>query len=147
MQTTGPGTDGLLPDSDRPVLLFDGVCNLCNGFVQTIIKHDRKHLFRFSSLQSGTGEKVLQYIKQDTGSVPDSLVLVYKDKYYIRSDAALKTAALLKGRWLLLTVGYIVPRFIRNGVYNFVAKNRYKWFGRQDVCMMPTPELNERFLD
>ncbi len=142
-----PGMSGLLPESDSPVLLFDGVCNLCNGFVQTIIKYDRQQLFRFSSLQSGTGARVLQYIQQDTGSVPDSLVLVYKSKYYLRSDAALKTASLLRGWWSLLTIGYILPRFLRNGIYNFVAKNRYKWFGKQDACMVPTPELTDRFLD
>lgn len=139
--------EGLLPDSNKPILLFDGVCNLCNGFVQTIIKNDKKQLFRFSSLQSGTGSKVLQYIQQDMGSVPDSLILLYKGKYYIKSDAALKTASLLKGRWLILTVGYIVPRFIRNSIYNYVAANRYKWFGKQAACMIPTPELYERFLD
>lgn len=139
--------DGLLPDSNKPVLFFDGVCNLCNGFVQTIINKDKKALFRFSSLQSGAGGKVLQHIKQDLGSVPDSLILVYKGKYYLKSDAALKTASLLKGRWLILTVGYIFPRFIRNSIYDFVAARRYKWFGKQATCMIPTPELYERFLN
>ncbi|MCB9047061.1 MAG: thiol-disulfide oxidoreductase DCC family protein [Chitinophagales bacterium] len=138
----------LLPDSsERPVLLFDGVCNLCNGFVQAIIRNDSKKLFRFSSLQSGTGARVLQYVSQDMGAVPDSLILVYRDKYYLRSDAALKTAQLLGGKWLFLTIGYIFPKFLRNKIYDLVARNRYKWFGRRDECMVPTRELNERFLD
>lgn len=136
-----------MPDSDRPLLLFDGVCNLCNNFVQTIIRNDKQWLFRFSSLQSGTGQRVLQYIQQNTGTVPDSLILLYKGKLYFKSDAALKTASLLKGKWLLLTVGYIVPRAIRNVIYDIVARNRYKWYGKRDECMVPTPELNSRFLD
>jgi predicted DCC family thiol-disulfide oxidoreductase YuxK len=136
-----------LPDSDRPLLLFDGVCNLCNSFVQTIIRNDKRQLFRFSSLQSGTGQRVLQYIQQNTGTVPDSLILLYRGKLYFKSDAALKTASLLKGKWLFLTAGYIVPRFIRNIIYDIVARNRYRWYGKRDECMMPTPELNSRFLD
>jgi predicted DCC family thiol-disulfide oxidoreductase YuxK len=136
-----------LPDSDRPLLLFDGVCNLCNSFVQTIIRNDKRQLFRFSSLQSGTGQRVLQYIQQNTGTVPESLILLYRGKLYFKSDAALKTALLLKGKWLFLTAGYIVPRFIRNIIYDIVARNRYRWYGKRDECMMPTPELNSRFLD
>jgi len=127
--------------------LFDGVCNLCNSFVQTIIRNDKRQLFRFSSLQSGTGQRVLQYIQQNTGTVPDSLILLYRGKLYFKSDAALKTASLLKGKWLFLTAGYIVPRFIRNIIYDIVARNRYRWYGKRDECMMPTPELNSRFLD
>lgn len=138
---------GTLPDSDTPILLFDGVCNLCNGFVQLIIRQDKRKLFRFASLQSGTGTQVLQYIQQDMGTVPDSLILLYKGRYYTKSAAALKTAVLLKGWWQLLTIGYIMPPFMRNPIYDWVARNRYKWFGRQDTCMLPSPELNARFLD
>ena len=137
----------MLPDSEKPILLFDGVCNLCNGFVQTIIKNDSRQLFRFASLQSGTGRDVLQHIQQDRGSVPDSLILLYKGAYYIKSDAALKTASLLKGWWTVLTMGYILPRAARNTIYDWVARNRYNWFGKKDECMIPTPELKARFLD
>lgn len=137
---------GKLPDSEQPVLLFDGVCNLCNGFVQMIIKRDKKGVFRFASLQSGTGQEVLAYIKEQTGTVPDSLVLIYKGKYYIKSDAAIKTAQILGGSWKLLTAGFIFPKGFRNSVYDLVARNRYKWFGKEDECMIPTPELKARFL-
>lgn len=138
---------GKLPDSDQPILLFDGVCNLCNGFVQFIIRHDAQQIFRFSSLQSGTGRGVLQYIADNVGPVPDSLILLYKGHYYTKADAALKIARLLGGGWRLLVVGYILPAFIRNGIYDLVARNRYKWFGKRDECMIPTPELTSRFLD
>lgn len=104
-------------------------------------------MFRFSSLQSGTGQRVLQYIKENSGSVPDSLILLYKGQVYFKSDAALKIASLLNGKWTLLTAGYIFPRFLRNIIYDWVARNRYRWFGRRDECMIPTPELNARFLD
>lgn len=138
---------GKLPDSNQPILLFDGVCNLCNGFVQFIIRRDSLQLFRFSSLQSGTGTRVLQYIAEDAGSVPDSLILLYKDRYYTKADAAIKIASLLGGGWHLLRAGYILPRRLRNAIYDFVARNRYKWYGKRDECMLPTPELASRFLD
>lgn len=138
---------GLLPESNQPLLLFDGVCNLCNGFVQTIIRHDKRALFRFSSLQSGTGARVLQYINATQGAVPDSLILLYKGRLYTKSAAALKIASLLKGAWGILTLGYIFPRFFRDFIYDIVARNRYKWFGQQQECMVPTPELKSRFLD
>lgn len=145
--TTGPEIAGTLPESDRPILLFDGVCNLCNGFVRTIIKYDKKQRFRFSSLQSETGQQVVHYIEQHVGSVPDSLILLYKGVYYTRSGAVLMTAKLLGGIWRLLMVGYGLPTGLRDRLYGFVASHRYKWFGKRDECMVPTPELMARFLD
>lgn len=138
---------GKLPDSNKPVLFFDGVCNLCNGFVQKIIRNDKKGLFMFSSLQSDTGAAMLEYIGQQGAPAPDSLILLHEGKYYTRSDAALMTAKLLGGAWKLFLVGYIAPRPIRDRIYDLVARNRYKWFGKQDNCMIPTPELKARFLD
>ena len=137
---------GTLPDSTGPILFFDGVCNLCNNFVQLVIKNDKQAKFRFSSLQSGTGDTVRQHLLQSMGPVPDSLILLYKGRFYFKSDAAIMTARLLGGAWSLLTLGYILPRFLRNAIYDRVARNRYKWFGKRDSCMIPTPELNERFL-
>lgn len=136
-----------LPDSEQPILFFDGVCNLCDGFVQKIIKNDSKELFRFSSLQSGTGTSLLRFINEKEGTVPDSLILLYKGQYYKKSDAVLKVGKLLGGKWSLIAAGKIIPAFIRDLMYDFVAKNRYKWFGKQDNCMIPTPELKTRFLD
>lgn len=146
MDTT-PDTAVQLPGNSQPVLLFDGVCNLCNRFVQAAIRADKQRVFRYSSLQSGTGQQVTQYILQHSGSVPDSIILTYRGEYYTRSSAVLKAAQLLGGPWRLLSIGYLLPAFLRDGIYNFVAKNRYKWFGRKDTCMVPTPELKALFLD
>lgn len=137
----------MLPDSEQPILFFDGLCNLCNQFVQTVIKHDKKGIFRFSSLQSATGQHVQGHILNEQGKVPDSLVLLYEGRIYVKSDAALKTASMLKGVYPLLTMGYVFPRPLRDAMYDVVAKYRYKWFGRRDECMVPTPELQARFLD
>ena len=137
----------MLPDSEQPIFLFDGLCNLCNQFVQVVIKHDKKSVFRFSSLQSATGQQVQQHLLTGKGKVPDSLVLVYKGKVYVKSGAALKTASILKGAYLLLTIGYVFPRPFRDALYDIVARYRYKWFGKRNECMVPTPELQARFLD
>lgn len=133
--------------SQHPVVFFDGVCNLCNRTVQFIIRHDKEGIFRFAALQSGPGAEVRDAVKAEYGYVPDSIILSYKGKYYIRSSAALKIAMLLGGIGWLLAPGYLFPRFIRNAVYHAIAKRRYKWFGKRDECMVPTPELRSRFLD
>lgn len=132
---------------DRPVLFFDGVCNLCNHAVQFVIKHDHGERFLFASLQSAYAKSKMPEIQQALGKVPDSMVLFYKGKYYVKSDAALHTARLLGGWSSLLAAGLVVPRFIRNTIYDGVARNRYRWFGRRDECMIPTPALKGRFLD
>lgn len=136
-----------MESSQHPVVFFDGVCNLCNRTVQFIIRHDKEGVFRFASLQSGSGQKVLEAVTAEHGHIPDSIILSYKGKYYIKSSAALKIAMLLGGVGWLLAPGYIFPRFIRDAVYNFIAKRRYQWFGKRDECMIPTPELKARFLD
>lgn len=130
----------------HPVILFDGVCNLCNGSVQYVIRHDKQGLFRFASLQSESGQKLLlQY--QLPQSDFTSFVLLENNRAYTRSTAALKVARQLSGFVKLLYGFIIVPAFIRDGVYNFIAKNRYRWFGKQESCMIPTPALKERFLN
>ena len=130
----------------RPVLFFDGECNLCNSSVQFIIKRDKKKQFLFAPLQSERGKAaiadMLQYMKQ----VPDSVILYYNGKYYTQSAAALYIARLLGGGWQLLYAGMILPRFARDAVYELIARNRYKWFGKRNECMIPTPELKARFL-
>jgi predicted DCC family thiol-disulfide oxidoreductase YuxK len=127
-----------------PVLYFDGVCNLCNSTVQFIIKHDKRKQFRFAPLQSVPGKAVLQQIG---GDAQDSVILQYNRKYYSKSDAVLQVMKLLGGVWKTSLIGYLLPRFFRNMVYDWIAKNRYRWFGRQDECMIPTAELRSRFLD
>lgn len=129
---------------EHPIVLFDGVCNLCNSSVQFIIKNDKKARFRFAPLQSTTGTKLMQSFQ-----IPqkfDSFILIEDNKVYQKSTAALRVAKKLDGAWPLLYGFIIVPAFIRNAVYDFVGRNRYKWFGERNECMMPTPDLQNRFL-
>lgn len=137
----------MLPDSEKPILFFDGVCNLCNGVVQFIIRNDKGAVFRFAALQSAAGRSLEEELKTEVEQLPDSLVLLYKGKIYFKSDAALRVAGILGGRWSLLKAGYIFPKFIRDAVYDLVARKRYKWFGKRDECMVPTKELTARFLE
>jgi len=130
---------------ERLNILFDGVCNLCSGFVVFTIKRDPGAKFKFASLQSEEGEK----LQNEFGIDPDTIktmVLVENDKYFIKSDAALRIFKRLDGLWFLLYYLVYIPRPIRNFVYDLVANNRYRWFGKKDVCMLPTPELEKRFL-
>lgn len=130
---------------ENPVVLFDGVCNLCNGSVQFIIKRDRKRLFRFAALQSEAGRQLMQNANLSSNYF-DSIVLVQEDKAYVNSTAVLRIAKMLPGLWKLAYIFIIVPRPLRDAVYRFVANHRYKWFGKKDQCMIPTPELKELFL-
>jgi predicted DCC family thiol-disulfide oxidoreductase YuxK len=131
---------------NHPIVLFDGVCNLCNSSVQFIIKKDKKKIFRFASLQGETGQALLQKFKLPTDNF-NSFILVEEDTIYTKSTGALRMLKKLGGAWSLLYGFILVPAFIRNAVYNWVASNRYKWFGKQESCMIPTPELRSRFLD
>ena len=128
------------------IILFDGYCNLCSGTVQFVLKHDWKAKFRFASLQSEFGKAILQKHQLPSESF-GTFVLVEDDKIHFKSTAALRVVKSLSGRWPLLYVFIIVPRFIRDAVYGFVARNRYKWFGKRDSCWLPKPEWKERFLD
>ena len=130
---------------DQPIVLFDGVCNLCNSAVQFIIKHDKKNVFKFASLQSGTGQKLLAQYNFPTEEL-NSFILIENNKAYDRSTGALRVAKKLNGilPWLY---GFIfIPKIFRDSIYNWVGRNRYKWFGKKDECMIPTPELKARFL-
>ncbi|MDQ2863749.1 MAG: thiol-disulfide oxidoreductase DCC family protein [Bacteroidota bacterium] len=128
------------------IILFDGVCNLCNGAVQFVIKRDKKNQFLFASLQSVEGRKILTENNLSSDKLY-SIILVEDGKIYDRSTAALRVVKKLGGFWQFFYGFIIVPEFIRNGVYNFIAKNRYRWFGRKDECMIPTPELKSKFLN
>lgn len=133
-------------ETEAPVIFFDGFCNLCNGAVQFTIERDVKNIFRFAPLQSNYAqEKLVPFaIEPKQG---ESMVLLENGKVYERSTAALRVAKQLGGAWPLLYGFIIVPTFIRDGVYNFVGKNRYKWFGKKESCWVPTPELKSKFLD
>lgn len=128
-----------------PVIFFDGLCNLCSEAVQFTIERDARNIFRFASLQSDYAQEKLRSFQIEPKD-GDSFVLLEDGKVYQRSTAALRVARQLKGLWPLLYTFIIVPRFIRDGVYNYVAKNRYKWFGKKENCWVPTPELKEKFL-
>jgi predicted DCC family thiol-disulfide oxidoreductase YuxK len=128
------------------IILFDGVCNLCNGAVNYVIEHDKKDRFRFAALQSDIGQKLISERHIDT-SVVDSIILVEPGiAYYIKSDAAIEIARDLGGVWSVLALFRWIPVRLRNIVYDFIAKNRYTWYGKKDQCMVPTPELKAKFL-
>ena len=136
---------------NQPIILFDGVCNLCNASVQFIIERDPTAIFHFASLQSNAGqailaENALNATLKNEASAEDSVILVEGGKIYDRSTAALRIARRLSGGIKFLYVFIIIPRPIRDFVYKLIAKNRYRWFGKQDACWMPTKALKARFL-
>ncbi|MED4206472.1 thiol-disulfide oxidoreductase DCC family protein [Neobacillus mesonae] len=127
------------------IILFDGVCNFCNSSVQFIIKRDPKGHFKFASLQGEIGQQLLN--QHGLNSKMDSFVLIEDDNIFFESTAALRVCRKLKGGWKLLSGLFIVPSPLRNSIYKIIAKNRYKWFGKKDSCMLPRPEWRNRFLD
>ena len=133
-------------EEGKKIILFDGVCNLCNGVIQFVIKRDKKDVFRYAALQSELGEQLTKQRGIDTSKV-DSIVLIEPGMaYFIKSDAALEIAGDLKGLWPVFKIFKWIPTSFRNLVYDFIARNRYRWFGRKDQCMIPTPELQAKFL-
>jgi len=131
----------------KKLILFDGVCNLCNSSVQYVIKRDKKEQFLFTALQSDTGKQILNQYKIDTAKIDSILLYTPEQGIYYKSTAALKIGASLGFPVNLMAIFFIVPAFVRNWVYDFIAKNRYKWYGKKESCMIPTPELKSRFLD
>ncbi len=129
----------------HPILLFDGICNLCNSSVQWVIEHDPGAKFRFASLQSEAGQALLRQHQLPTDEL-NTVVLVDAGRAYTRSDVPLQIVGKLGGAWSLLTVFRIVPRPLRNAVYDWIARNRYRWFGNKEACWLPTPDLKARFL-
>mgnify|MGYP000439312768 CR=1 FL=1 len=127
------------------IILFDGVCNVCNGYVQFVIERDPKGYFQFASLQSEAGQALLQEYNLPTDTM-DTIVLIDEGKAYTHSSVPLRVAGKLSGAWKLGKGLLIVPPSVRNAVYRFVAKNRYKWFGKQESCMLPTPAIRQRFI-
>ena len=135
-----------MAESAHPILLFDGVCNLCNGSVQFIIRRDPEARFRFASLQSEVGQRYLDELRIDRQAI-DSLILIEGGRWYKESDGALRIARHLPGPWKALAVFRWIPRPLRDWAYRLIARNRYRWFGKQESCWLPTPELRARFLD
>jgi predicted DCC family thiol-disulfide oxidoreductase YuxK len=132
---------------NKKIILFDGVCNLCDSAVQFVIKHDKKDSFRFASLQSEIGQEIIKHIGIDTKNI-DSIILYQPGiAYYYKSEAALEIAKNLGGLFSFATIFKILPTALSNFIYDYVAKNRYKWYGKKDSCMIPTSELKSKFLD
>ena len=138
-----------MPNSAPDTILFDGVCNLCNGFVQFVIRHDAAGRFRFAALQSEAGQALLLahgVAPAILAADPDSVLLLSGGQLYSHSTAVLRIARGLGGVWQLAALGGVLPRAWRDGIYRFIARHRYRWFGRQERCMLPTPALKARFL-
>lgn len=126
------------------IILFDGECNFCDHSVQFIIKRDKKAIFKFASIQSDFGKEIIR--KFNIPANIDSLILAEGNKCYVKSSAALRICKNLKGGWKLFYCLLLVPKSLRNYCYDIIAKNRYKWFGKKDSCMLPSPEIRDRFL-
>lgn len=134
-----------LPEN-KSLILFDGVCNLCNSSVNFIIKHDPKELFLFASLQSDAAKEILLQLNEEKIKM-DSILLIEEGEIFEKSSAALRISKKLNKGFKLLYIFIVLPKPIRNFVYDYIAKNRYKWYGKKDSCMIPTPELKQRFID
>lgn len=131
---------------NKKIILFDGVCNLCNASVQFVIKHDKKDLFRFVALQSDLGKEIIKHIGIDQKNI-DSVILYEPGvAYYYKSSAALEIAKHLGVFFNFATLFRIIPAFLRNPIYDYIAKNRYEWYGKNESCMIPTAELKSKFL-
>jgi predicted DCC family thiol-disulfide oxidoreductase YuxK len=129
----------------RRIILFDGVCNFCDSSVQFIIKRDPKGYYKFAPLQGETGRKLLKEFGLTENL--ESIVYIEDNQFYKKSNAALNICKNLEGAWRLFVLLKILPTPIRDYFYDIIAKNRYKWFGKKDSCMIPSPEIRSRFLD
>lgn len=131
----------------KKIILFDGVCNLCNNAVNFIIKRDKKDIFRYASLQSEIGQELIKERGIDISKIDSILLINPGAAYYHKSTAALHIAKQLSAGYPLLFVFIVFPKFFRDWIYDIIAKNRYKWFGKKESCMIPTPELKALFID
>lgn len=131
---------------NKKLILFDGVCNLCDASVQFIIKHDKNDVFRYTALQSEVGLEIINKFKIDTNQTDSILLYSEENGISYKSTAALKIASKLGFPLYLMVIFFIIPSFIRNWVYDYIAKNRYRWYGKKDECIIPTPELKSKFL-
>ena len=131
--------------NEHPIILFDGVCNLCNGSVKFVLKRDKTAQIRFAPLQSAAGNALCQIHHIDPTAL-DSFIFIENGSIFKQSTAALRICRHLSFPWPLIFVCIIIPRFIRDRVYNWIARNRYNWFGKKESCMIPTPEVRSRFL-
>ncbi|MDP4283854.1 MAG: thiol-disulfide oxidoreductase DCC family protein [Bacteroidota bacterium] len=131
---------------DQPIILFDGVCNLCNGAVNFVIRRDKKSVLKFATLQSETAHQLLSTHHLRSTDL-ESFVFIENNSVDTRSTAALKVCRYLNGLWPLMYGFMIVPKFLRDIIYNWISKNRYEWFGKKEECMIPSPDIEARFLN
>ncbi len=127
------------------IVLFDGVCNFCNSSVNFIIRHDKKAHFKFAPIQSDVGKALCEKLAIDVQKI-DSIILIENDQFAVKSSAILRITKKLNGAYPLLSGFIIIPVFVRDAVYDLIARNRYKWFGKKESCMIPTPDVKERFI-
>ncbi len=145
---TVPSTQSSAVRAPQPqlVVLFDGVCNLCNGAVTWLLERDTRQVLHFGALQSDAAQRLLKQHRANT-NLPDSIVFIDADGVHTRSDAALRIASHLGLPWSFISVFRVLPGALRDTVYNWIARNRYRWFGKRDSCMMPLPGVADRFLN
>jgi predicted DCC family thiol-disulfide oxidoreductase YuxK len=132
-------------NSNNGIILFDGVCNFCNNSINLVIRKDKRDYFRFAPLQSEAGKILTQKFNIDT-SKTDSVLLIENDTLYSKSTAALQIARKMSGLFPLCYALIIIPKFLRDPIYDYIAKRRYNWFGKKESCMIPTPEIRKKFL-
>jgi predicted DCC family thiol-disulfide oxidoreductase YuxK len=132
---------------DKKIILFDGVCNFCDSAVQFVIRHDKKNTFRFVSLQSDLGQKILKHIGISASEIDSTILYEPGKAYYYKSDVAFKILKEISGIHKLLLAFSIFPKAVLDYAYDYVAKNRYKWFGKKESCMIPTQEQRAKFLE
>ena len=135
----------MAPEAADDLILFDGVCNLCNALVQFVIRHDPKGKFHFAAIQSAIGRKIFQKYGLDPADL-QTFVFISGSRLFLRSSAAIAVLSRFGGAWRMCAIFWLVPRFLRDAIYSTIARNRYRWFGRKDTCMIPTPEIEKRFL-
>ena len=132
---------------NKKIILFDGICNLCNSAVTIVIKQDKKNTFLFAAIQSKKGKEIIDYLEIDIVKI-DAIILYEPGvSYEVKSTAALKIMNDFGQFWQLTKLLWVFPKSLRNQVYDFIAKNRYKWFGKKESCMIPTNDLKSKFLD
>ncbi len=132
---------------DKKIILYDGVCNLCDTTIQFVIRHDKKDTFRFVALQSELGEKILKHIGVSRDKTDSTILYEPGKAYYIKSDVAFRILREIGGIHSLLLVFSVFPKSLLDKIYDYVARNRYKWYGQKESCLVPTPELKAKFLE
>ena len=131
---------------NKKLILFDGVCNLCNDAVLNVIRQDKKDIFLFTALQSKTGKNIINELGININKIDSIILYIPGENYFIKSEAALNIANEFQGFWKLFQIFKVFPLFFNDFFYDFIARNRYRWFGRKEQCMIPTKKLNSKFL-